>query len=205
MGVWTNQADAQAGTAQNGTTYYRNAQGLYVEQWNVPPGAESVAQNIVDNAFYEYGPQFAAVTRDNQSQLMSTYIAKFGADTSNFQGIGEGAAGLGLAGTLVKKDTGGGFSTIDWNGYPEGVPVPSGPFQLIDGAEYDAARKDANAANSSIRQQQGLVGQPVDIHEVQPVKFGGSPTDPGNKVVLPQDIHRQQVTPWWNKLLKDLK
>jgi hypothetical protein len=28
---------------------------------------------------------------------------------------------------------------------------------------------------------------------------------PGNKVALPTDLHRQQVTPWWNRLKKDLE
>ena len=64
-----------------------------------------------------------------------------------------------------------------------------------EGAEYDAARSAANAANGTIRREQGLVGQAVDVHEIQPVKFGGSATDPANKVVLPRDVHRQQVTP----------
>lgn len=98
----------------------------------------------------------------------------------------------------------GSFSISDWSGYPAGVPRPQGPFRMVEGAEYDAARKAANKANASIRREQGLVGQPVDVHEVQPVKFGGSPTDPANKVVLPRDTHRQQVTPWWNQLQKDL-
>ncbi|CAM2179042.1 filamentous hemagglutinin [Burkholderia latens] len=204
MRVWDSLADAQANTAARGTTFYKDAQGQYVEQWKVPAGAEDVARSIVDNAAYSHGPGYADVTKDNLSQLMSTYIAKFGSDTSNFQGLGESAAGLGLAGTLGKKNASGSFSIIDWKGYPNGVPIPDGPFQLLDGAEYAAARKAANAANSSIRRDQGLVGQPVDVHEVQPVKFGGSPTDPGNKVVLPQDLHRQQVTPWWNRLMKDI-
>jgi len=35
------------------------------------------------------------------------------------------------------------------------MPTPEGPFQLIvDGAQYEAARKAANAANGAIRQQQ---------------------------------------------------
>ena len=51
---------------------------------------------------------------------------------------------------------------------------------------------------------QGLNGQPVDIHEVQPVKFGGSPTDPANKVILDRTLHRQQVTPWWNQFQRNL-
>ncbi|WP_444546490.1 two-partner secretion domain-containing protein [Burkholderia ubonensis] len=103
MRVWNSLADAQAGTAARGTTFYKDAQGQYVEYWKVPAGAEDVARGIVDNARNTYGPAYEDVTKDNFSQLMSTYIAKFGADTSNFQGM-EGAAGLGLAGSLIKKD-----------------------------------------------------------------------------------------------------
>jgi filamentous hemagglutinin len=75
---------------------------------------------------------------------------------------------------------------------------------LVEGAEYDAARDAANLANSALRRQQGLVGQPVDIHEIQPIKFGGSPVDPANKIVVPRDLHRQEITPWWNQLLRDI-
>lgn len=105
MRVWNSIADAQAGTAARGTTFYRDAQGQYVEQWKVPAGAEDIARSVVDNAKFNNGPSYANVTTDNLGQLMSTYIAKFGADTSNFQGLGEGAAGLGLAGSLIKKET----------------------------------------------------------------------------------------------------
>lgn len=84
------------------------------------------------------------------------------------------------------------------------MPKPQGTFRLLDGAEYEAARDAANAANRTIRKEQRLIGQPVDVHEVKPVKFGGSPVDPTNKVVLPRDIHRKQVTPWWNQLQKDV-
>jgi hypothetical protein len=38
----------------------------------------------------------------------------------------------------------GSFSISDWSGYPEGLPKPEGPFRLIEGSEYDAARKAAN-------------------------------------------------------------
>lgn len=74
----------------------------------------------------------------------------------------------------------------------------------MEDAEYDAARAAANRANAGIRSEQGLVGKPVDVHEIQPVKFGGSPTDSTNKVILPRDIHRQQVTPWRNQLQNGL-
>jgi hypothetical protein len=96
------------------------------------------------------------------------------------------------------------FSIADWSGYPAGVPRPNGPFWLREGADYEAARGDANLANRALRKLMGVVGDPVEVHEIQPVKFGGNPTDPANKVVLPRDLHRQQVTPWWNQLLRDI-
>jgi filamentous hemagglutinin len=98
----------------------------------------------------------------------------------------------------------GSFSISDWSGYPAGVPRPQGPFRLVEGAEYDTARALAKKANAAIRRDQGLAGQAVDVHEIQPVKFGGSPTDPANKIIISRDLHMQKVTPWWNKLQKGL-
>lgn len=105
---------------------------------------------------------------------------------------------------VTKSVKPGEFNIIDWKGYPAGVPKPSGPVRLVEGAEYDAARKAANSANNNIRQQNNLRGQPVDVHEIQPVKFGGSATDPANKIILDRSTHRQEVTPWWNQLQKDV-
>jgi toxin YxiD len=42
------------------------------------------------------------------------------------------------------------------------------------------------------------------IHEIKPVKFGGSPTDPANKIPLSRPDHAK-LTVWWNRLLKELK
>ncbi|WP_244497615.1 hypothetical protein [Mesorhizobium sp. Root695] len=99
----------------------------------------------------------------------------------------------------------GSFSMSDWADYPIAVvPKPEGPFIRLEGTEHKAARKAADKANRIIRRKRGLVGQPVDVHEIKPVKFGGSPTDASNKVILPREVHQQQVTPWWNKLLKDV-
>ena len=91
------------------------------------------------------------------------------------------------------------FSISDWSGYPAGIPRPEGPLRLIEGAEYDAARKAANQANRHIRRSNDLIGKPVDVHEIKPVKFGGSPTDLDNKLIIDRDLHRQEVTPWWNE------
>ncbi|MBT9290960.1 RHS repeat-associated core domain-containing protein [Prosthecodimorpha staleyi] len=96
------------------------------------------------------------------------------------------------------------FSIIDWSGYPQGLAKPEGPFRLLTGSEYASARSAANNANRAIREAQGLVGKPLNIHELNPVKFGGSPIDMANKVVLDRGFHRGVVTPWWSQLARDL-
>jgi filamentous hemagglutinin len=69
-------------------------------------------------------------------------------------------------------------------------------------ASKGQARKAANAANSKIRSANPELYKGMEIHEIHPVKFGGSPTDLSNKIAIPIDVHRKLVTPWWNKLGK---
>ena len=83
----------------------------------------------------------------------------------------------------------GSFSIVDWTGYPEGMPRPTGPVRVISGDEYKAARALANKTNAEIRAASGLEGSDLQIHEIQPIKFGGSPTDPANKIILPSAQH----------------
>ncbi|MGR3808245.1 VENN motif pre-toxin domain-containing protein [Pasteurella testudinis] len=97
------------------------------------------------------------------------------------------------------------FSIIDWNGYPNEVPKPNGPFRLISGDEYNLARREANKINSKLRRENDLVGKSIDIHEIKPIKFGGSPSDEKNKIFLDSSIHRKDVTPWWNRLQKNIE
>jgi hypothetical protein len=98
----------------------------------------------------------------------------------------------------------GSFSISDWNGYPDYLPMPEGPFRLLKGEEYEAARSAADAANRALRAENpGLQGW--EIHEIQPVKFGGSPTAIDNKFPLPPSVHRGEVTPWWNQLQRDIE
>jgi RHS repeat-associated protein len=95
------------------------------------------------------------------------------------------------------------FSIRDWKGYPEGLPKPEGPFRVVGGEEYKTSRNAADAANKSLhRQDSSLKGK--ELHELKPVKFGGSPTDPKNKIALPPGEHRK-VTTWWNKFMKSIK
>lgn len=86
----------------------------------------------------------------------------------------------------------------DWEGYPEGGPKPDGKLKLLEGDDYDAARKAANTENARLhRDNPSYKGK--DIHEIHPVKFGGSPTDGSNKMVLPRREH-SKYTRFWNEI-----
>ncbi|MDO9415820.1 two-partner secretion domain-containing protein [Pararhizobium sp.] len=97
------------------------------------------------------------------------------------------------------------FTISDWSGYPAGVPKPleGNTYRLLSGSEYTEARRLANAANAQLRRN-GVVPAGYEVHEIIPVKYGGSPTDLANKVFLPRGEHRAELTPWWNRLQKDL-
>ena len=97
----------------------------------------------------------------------------------------------------------GSFSISNWSNYPAGVPKPTGPFRLIGGEEYDAARSAANSANRALHKADPLFDG-LQLHEIQPVKFGGSPTDPLNKIPLTPAEHAP-VTSWWNQLQRSLE
>ncbi|MDC3984391.1 FG-GAP-like repeat-containing protein [Polyangium jinanense] len=96
------------------------------------------------------------------------------------------------------------FSVIDWRGYPTGVAKPTGPFRLLEGAEYQAAREAANKANVALRAADPARHAGKQIHEIHPVKFGGSPTAPANKVALTPSEHAKYTT-FWNRLMRDIQ
>lgn len=86
-----------------------------------------------------------------------------------------------------------------WETFPEVAPQPTGPINLIYGAEYDAAVAAKTAANRPLSRGFGLGPAGYDVHEIVPVKFGGSPTDLANKVGLPRPLH-YEVTAWFKRL-----
>ena len=92
------------------------------------------------------------------------------------------------------------FEIPDWTGYPDDVPKPEGSFRLLEGEEYERAREEANKANQELHklhpEWDGL-----EIHEIKPVKFGGSPTDIANKIALAPEKHAG-YTVFWNNLLR---
>jgi hypothetical protein len=96
------------------------------------------------------------------------------------------------------------FSVLDWHGYPAGGPKPNGPFRLLEGVEYSAARQAANSANRALRTSNPSAFEGLQIHEIQPVKFNGSPTDMANKIFLTPEQHIQ-YTNFWNALMRNAK
>jgi hypothetical protein len=83
-------------------------------------------------------------------------------------------------------------------GYPGagGGFKPSGPFRLLEGSEYQDARTLANQTNMALRNANPELFKGFQIHEIQPVKFGGSPTDLFNKILLTPQEHRLYNTFW---------
>ena len=79
------------------------------------------------------------------------------------------------------------------------MPKPTGPFRILEGAEYEAAREAANKANAALRRADPAKYAGKQIHEIQPVKYGGSTTDPANKIALTPREHALYTT-WWNRL-----
>jgi RHS repeat-associated protein len=105
---------------------------------------------------------------------------------------------LGDAFAPSAADMADGTFTPLFDGYPGG-PRPPGPVRLISDAEQELARKSADSANASLRRAARTELKGYQIHEVHPVKFGGSPTSIQNKVFLTQPMHSQYTT-WWNAL-----
>lgn len=99
----------------------------------------------------------------------------------------------------------GSFSVSNWKGYPTvgGGLKPSGPFNLLEGADYQAARTLANQTNAALREANPEMLKGFQIHEIQPVKFGGSPTDLSNKILLTPAEHAQ-YTNYWNAMMRSI-
>lgn len=94
------------------------------------------------------------------------------------------------------------FYIEDWSEYPD-APKPEGPFTLLEGEEYNYARKLANKINTSLHKQYSELDG-LQIHEMHPVKFGGSPTDIDNKIALTPKEHAK-YTAFWNKVLREMR
>jgi hypothetical protein len=114
----------------------------------------------------------------------------------------ESMSGLGTL-RFAPKYAEGSFSITSWQGYPSWGLKPVGPFRILEGAEYETARAIANKTNTAIHNNAPYL-KGFQIHENTPVKFGGSPTDPANKIFLTPSQHAE-FTNYWNALLRSIK
>jgi len=128
-------------------------------------------------------------------QTAAKFISKIGSKTPVKTTAVKGPGGGGSSFTAIKE---GEFSISNWNQYPSNLPKPNGPFRLIEGIEYNMARSTANNANQTLHRTNPLL-KGLHIHEIHPVKFGGSPTDINNKIFLSPTEHFK-ATAWWNKI-----
>ena len=110
---------------------------------------------------------------------------------------------------VLFHDKTGTFKIDDWSAYPDDyVPLPDKNkiWTFLEGEEYEIARKKANGANRNLRKSDNYYSDNrLEIHEVEPVKFGGSPADLTNKTAIQGQAHRKYVTPWWNKIRDEVK
>jgi len=76
-------------------------------------------------------------------------VAALASDTASVEGAG-------AAETAAVKP--GSFSVVDWTGYPANLPKVTGPVNLVEGAEYTAARRAADAPNNAVSAVAGSGG-----------------------------------------------
>jgi len=155
-----------------------------------PPILNDIGMLIADD-----GGSFGGVVYRNlltpeeqeEARLQMIFVAAIGSVTP-------------VKGVKGSSYSGGEFSIVDWEGYPTGTPKPSGPFRIITNPEYQSNRNAANATNNAMHKTDpDLTG--LQVHEIQPVKFGGSPTDLDNKIALPPPEH-YVLNSWWNDFLR---
>ena len=125
--------------------------------------------------------------------------------------VGKSGAGESGSSSIVEivDEEKGTFIIKDWSDYPDDyVPVPdqNKVWTFLEGDEYNSARDSANIFNRNMRAADPYyANNGLEIHEIEPVKMGGSPTDINNKTAIQSQVHRRYVTPWWNKIRDEVK
>lgn len=151
---------------------------------------------------------FLKNTSTPEGQILRTGETVINAVNGDNRAQGQIAATVVLAlasrGATKPKPQGvqGSFSVFDWKGYPAGATKPSGPFRLLEGSEYTTARNLADKTNRAIHKSNPQL-KGYEIHEIHPVKFGGSPTDMSNKTFLKPTQHAP-FTNFWNELMRNI-
>jgi hypothetical protein len=75
---------------------------------------------------------------------------------------------------------------------------------MLEGQEYDASRNAAKRINKKLHGLDPETYKGKHIHEIHPIKFGGSPTDLTNKIALwPQDHYA--LNTWWGRFQRNVE
>ena len=184
---------------------------------------EERAKNYAANNVKKSGPDYTATSpRDNvntdwrtqerlnaqkkasNSQLMPMNLQFFAAKGDE-SGSKSGSSSI----VEIVDEEKGTFIIKDWSDYPDDyVPVPdqNKVWTFLEGDEYNSARDSANIFNRNMRAADPYyANNGLEIHEIEPVKMGGSPTDINNKTAIQSQVHRRYVTPWCNKIRDEVK
>ena len=165
---------------------------------------EERAKNYAANNVKKSGPDYTATfPRENPNTDWRTQ------NRLNAQReAGAGKSGSSSIVEIVDEEKGT-FIIKDWSDYPDDyVPVPdqNKVWTFLEGDEYNSARDSANIFNRNMRAADPYyANNGLEIHEIEPVKMGGSPTDINNKTAIQSQVHRRYVTPWWNKIRDEVK
>lgn len=173
---------------------------LGTEAWNNWPNSEPAMLDIMSHGEAALGSWNPGWWDNSSGQIDYSPIDPVDIMT------GAMAAKWAMSGAKIaaKESTGaldGSFSVFNWKGYPSGGIKPTGPFRLLEGAEYTSARNLANSTNLALRRANPEMFKGLQIHEIHPVKFGGSPTSLSNKIFLTPAQHAE-YTNFWNSLLR---
>lgn len=68
---------------------------------------------------------------------------------------------------------------------------------------YYEAKNDCNIINRQLRKNDPTL-KGLQIHEIEPVKLGGNPTDTTNKTFLTREEHAKVVI-WWNRKIREIR
>lgn len=174
-------------------------------------GEEATKKYIKDNNVKKSDPDYTATSpRDNvntdwRTQERLNAQRNAGAGKGNESGNKSGSSSI----VEIVDEEKGTFIIKDWSDYPDDyVPVPdqNKVWTFLEGDEYNSARDSANIFNRNMRAADPYyANNGLEIHEIEPVKMGGSPTDINNKTAIQSQVHRRYVTPWWNKIRDEVK
>ena len=180
-----------------GYAAYQMTVGTQVHNYQTASGLIS---NLYNGNYYEAGEISGYAQGEGHLQLgIMAVTAGIAKGVPMVRGVFSRGTILAESGTFSE----GSFSINDWAGYPEGKIKPNGPFRLLEGVEYDSARKLANSTNAALRRANPNLYKGLQIHEIHPVKFNGSPVQLSNKVFLTPAEHARYTT-FWNRMMRNI-